>query len=122
MKRVAGKREIEAVCDSWENGIVGYLYHKLLWVDEIDGDMDGIDFAELQEEQAEGEIVNEDVGIDFEDTLDDHLYTEFMDEGDDTLFFVDGHDGDCDIYMDETDEGDSETGFESKQDDDLLNI
>ena len=126
MKRVRGKREIEAVCDSWENGIVGYLYHKLSQELEVAGDTDEISFMELQDDTMD-EV---DMGIGLENSLDDtDLCVHFSNEGDDEMYFADGDDeiyfadGDekhRDIYFSESDE-DSEIGFQSMQDD-LFNI
>ena len=121
MKRVGGKREIEAVCDTWENGIVGYLYHKISCVHEIERKMHGIDFMELQDMNVEV-MGGDEMRMQVEDAPDDHLCIEFIDEWDDDIFTMNGREGICDIHLDEPDEDDSEIGFESMQDDDLLNI
>jgi hypothetical protein len=138
MKRVDGKREIEAVCEFWEDGIVGYLYHKLSQELEVARDTDEINFTELQDDF----IMDEDMGIDLEDTVDDDPWIEcasvmfhnsgcrdgqlnprdgFTDNADDEMYVADGYEGDCDLRFNESDEEGSEIGFESMQDD-LFNI
>jgi hypothetical protein len=46
MQETDGKREIEAVCDTWKGGLVGYLTWKIKQFLEEDT---GIDFIDLQE-------------------------------------------------------------------------
>jgi hypothetical protein len=115
IKKVGGKREIEAVCDFWEDGIVGYLYHKLSQELEVAMDTDEIDFTELQDD-----IMDEDIGIDLEDTVND-LCMGFTDKGDEYMYFADGYEGRYDIYINKSEEEGSEIEFEGMQDD-LFNI
>jgi len=72
MKRRNGKREIEAVCETWEGGLIGYLIWKLrqaLDMDEItleNMELDGV---------GEGKEDIEDIGMmnlesEFEDFMD----------------------------------------------------
>jgi len=118
---VGGKREIEAVYDTWENGIVGYLYHKLSYVLELEGEVDEIDSMELQDMNVE--IMGEDeMPIEVKDTVDDYHRKESIDEWDDDIFLLDGYESIGGIHLDGADGDDAEICFESMQDDDLLNI
>ena len=120
MKAVGGKREIEAVCDIWENGIVGYLYHKISRVHTIEGEMDGINVMELEDINIDVMRADE-TRIQVEDALDEHCI-EFIDEWDDDILLMNGHECICDIHLDGSHGDDSEIGSDSMQDDDLLNI
>jgi hypothetical protein len=64
MQESNGKREIEAVCDSWNGGLVGYLVWKIKrtlhveedemdWIGSDDLDDDLVDVADLMNDMFE---------------------------------------------------------------------
>jgi len=67
MQDVNGKRDIEAVCDSWEGGLIGYLVWKLKQLFQFfekDG-LIGINLNELHEDELFD--INGRKQIDFDD-------------------------------------------------------
>jgi len=49
MGEVNGKREIEAICDTWEGGIVGYLVWKIKQsLEHWEEEENGINLVDLQ--------------------------------------------------------------------------
>jgi hypothetical protein len=64
MQEVNGKKEIEAVCDTWKGGLEGYLVWKIKrilgleeddmdWVGSDDWDEDLVDIAEFMDDMDE---------------------------------------------------------------------
>ena len=50
MREMNGKREIEAVCDTWEGGLIVYLTWKIKqFLEHWEDDEKGIDLVDLQE-------------------------------------------------------------------------
>ena len=50
LERGHGKREIEAVCETWEGGLEGYLVWKITRLLQLIRDDEGIDFEEMCED------------------------------------------------------------------------
>lgn len=61
MQEVDGKREIEAVCDTWEGGLVGYLAWKIKQLLEEDT---GIDFIDLLDNMSHDLDITETMEMD----------------------------------------------------------
>jgi hypothetical protein len=50
MREVNGKREIEAVCDTWEGGLIEYLKWKIKqFLEHWEEEENGINLVDLQE-------------------------------------------------------------------------
>ena len=50
MREVNGKREIEAVCDAWEGGLIGYLTWKIKQcLEHWEEEENGINLVDLHE-------------------------------------------------------------------------
>ena len=52
MEEGGGKREIEAVCETWEDGLEGYLIWKINRLLALKTDDDGINFDEMWENNS----------------------------------------------------------------------
>lgn len=61
MQEIDGKREIEAVCDTWEGGLVGYLIWKIKQLLEEDA---GIDFIDLLDNTSDDLDITETMEMD----------------------------------------------------------
>lgn len=73
MQDVNGKRDIEAVCDSWEDGLIGYLVWKMKqFFERFEKEgLNGINLDELHEEELFD--INGGKEIDFDDVENNGL-------------------------------------------------
>jgi len=72
MKRKNGKREIEAVCETWEGGLVGYLIWKLRQAFDMDEiTLDNMEVGIMEEDIEDIGMMNLD--CDIEDFMDDDM-------------------------------------------------
>jgi hypothetical protein len=67
LERGNGKREIEAVCETWEGGLEGYLVWKITRLLQLIRDDEGIDFEEMCEDSL---IEDTDDILDINDVTD----------------------------------------------------
>src|ERR1700722_7941963 len=96
MAETNGKREIEAVCDTWGGGLIGYLLWKIRRkMEELNNDdLGSIDSAEMDE--MDTAKVNLDINDEGDITMDDLNNWDFIesleDEDDDGIMDLDDDD------------------------------
>jgi hypothetical protein len=84
MAETEGKREIEAICDTFQGGLEGYLVDKIgRRLEDLNNDAGGIDVTDLDMEMTEvmDDIDNDDKGIEMDD-MDTWDLGDNMDYGD----------------------------------------
>lgn len=99
MRRVGGKREIEAVCESWVGGVCGYLTWKLKRVLGVDGtgeDGGMEDFISLERIEGTMEMEESIFGLAVE-----RESFELHELEDDILLLVDNDDDKENYYLEE---------------------